>query len=293
MEKTLATTVISRPAVMDYLEVLKPLPSLLLTFIALAAAVAAGLELASPHLWLILAAVLVASSGANGLTNYLDRDLDARMKRTGHRALAARRIDPPEKALPLIGLLIGAGLLLSWTLGFFVFMADLLGTFVAGTWRKKVTCVYPQGVIASCAPVLMGWFGAGGQFSLDLLLVCLMVALWLPLHVWSLVITHRDDYLGAGLTYFPISYPVRGAVKVLLAFALALYASSMALYFVGDFGRLYLVIANLMGFLMLLSTTRLALSRAAADAWRLYRMSAFPYLAVVFLAMAVDRWLGP
>ncbi len=274
-----------------YIEVLKPLPTLLLTFIGLCAAVVAGRGAVTWRLVPVLLAICLAAAGANGLTNYLDRNVDARMVRTCRRALASKRIYPPERALPLIIGCIAAGLALSWGLHPYVFAADVAGTLVAATWRKKVTCVYPQGVIASCAPLLMGWFAVKPAVSWEVLLLCVLIAAWLPLHVWSLIISNREDYLQAGLTYFPISFEVRESVKVLLLFSIALYAASMALYFVGGFDWLYLAVANLLGILMVYASTRLVISGAAADAWRLYKLSSFPYLGLIFVAMCLDIWL--
>ena len=54
--------------------------------------------------------------------------------------------------------LTAAGLVMAWYLHPYAFLADLVGTAAAVIYRKKVTCVFPQGMIASCAPVLMGWF---------------------------------------------------------------------------------------------------------------------------------------
>jgi len=275
----------------SYIQVLKPLPSSLLAYIGAGAAVIAGGGQITPRLGLVLAAVLTASAGANGLTNYLDRDIDARMQRTCWRALPSKIIYPPEKALPLIIGLIIAGLALAWRLHPYVFLADACGTLVAATWRKKLTCVFPQGVLASCAPVLMGWLAVKQSLSLELWLICLLIAAWLPLHVWSVNIAHRDDYRRAGLNYFPINLEVKDAVKVLLAFALALYAVSISLYFVGNFGWLYLALANILGIGMVVATARLVSSRAAGDAWRLFRLSSFPYLGLIFLAMCLDIWL--
>jgi protoheme IX farnesyltransferase len=278
-------------AVANYLGVLKPLPTVLLAFIGVAAAVIAGEGQLSLRLLMVLAAVLTASAGANGLTNFLDRDIDARMERTNCRALPSGAISPPVKVLPLIIGLIAVGLVLAWLLHPYVFIADAAGTLVAATWRKKVTCVYPQGVLASCAPVLMGWLEVNRTLSWELLLLCILIAAWLPLHVWSVNITYRDDYRRAGLNYFPINLEVKDSVKVLLAFSLLLYGASIALYFVGDFGWLYLSLANLLGVFMVLATSRLVFSHQAKDAWRLYRLSAFPYLGVLFLAMCLDIWL--
>jgi heme o synthase len=276
----------------NYLEVLKPLPSALLVFIGLGVAVIAGGGRLSPRLALVVTAVLIASAGANGLTNYLDRDIDARMRRTCLRVLPSRAIYPPGKVLPLVLGLIAIGLGLAWYLNPYVFLADISGTLVAATWRKKVTCVYPQGVLASCAPVLMGWLAINRSLSWELLCLCLLIAAWLPLHVWSVNIAHRDDYRQAGLNYFPVNLEVKDSVKVLLVFALVLYAISIAIYFVGDFGWLYLVLANILGIVMVGATIRLVFSRVAGDAWRLYRLSSFPYLGAIFLVMCLDIWLS-
>jgi len=277
-------------SVSNYIEVTKPLPSLLLAFIGLAAAIIAGEGQLSFRLLLVLAAILIASAGANGLTNYLDRDIDARMERTRCRALAAGNINPPEKVLPWIIGLIVVGLALAWLLNPLVFIADLVGTLVAATWRKKITCVYPQGVIASCAPVFMGWLAVTPGLNWVLLLLCVLIAAWLPLHVWSVNIAHREDYLQAGLKYFPIGLEVKDSVKILLGFSLVLYAASITLYFVGGFSWLYLVLSNVLGIAMVLAGIRLVLSHNAGDAWKLYRLSSFPYLGLLFLVICLDIW---
>jgi protoheme IX farnesyltransferase len=115
-----------------------------------------------------------------------------------------------------------------------------------------------------------------------------LIAAWLPLHVWSLIIVNREDYLQAGLDYFPISFEVKGAVKILMIFSLVLYAASIALYFIGSFAWLYLALANVLGIVMIYASSRLVISNATKDAWRLYRLSAFPYLGLIFLVMCLD-----
>lgn len=275
----------------DYIGILKPLPSILLAFIGLCAAIIAGDGELDPRLFQIAITILIAAAGANSLTNYLDRDIDARMRRTKNRALPSGRVYPPQKVLPLLIGLIVTGLALAWWLHPLVFVADLAGTLTAATWRKKVTCVYPQGVIASSAPVLMGWFAIKPALDWEILLLCVMIAVWLPLHVWSVIIAHREDYLQAGLNFFPVSYAVKKSVRVLLVFSLLLYAVSIALYFVGGFAWLYLVVANLLGIMIIYASIRLVRSNVAGDGWRLYRLSAFPYLGVIFAAMCLDIWL--
>ena len=276
--------------VKNYIEVLKPRQSSLLTFIGVCAAIVAGDGHLPLRLLLIALTILIASAGANGLTNYLDRNVDARMQRTRNRALPSKRIDPLEKVLPLITGLIIMGLILAWYLHWLCFLFDIIGILAAALWRKRATCVFPQGVIAGCAPVLMGWFAIEPAFSGEILLLCLIISVWLPLHVWSVMIANREDYISAGLTYFPMSWEVKDAVKVLLVFSLALYAASVGLYFVGNLAWLYLIAANLLGIVMVYATSRLVISSASQNAWRLYKLAASPYLGLIFLAMCADVW---
>jgi heme O synthase-like polyprenyltransferase len=105
------------------------------------------------------------------------------------------------------------------------------------------------------------------------------------------MIANRKDYRQAGITYFPLSWEEKDAVKVLLGLSILLYGSSIALYFFGDFGLPYLVVANVLGILMVLATARLVTTGASQDAWRVYKLSAFPYLGIIFLAMALSRFL--
>ncbi len=276
----------------NYIEVLKPRQSGLLAFIGVCAAIIAGNGHPPLNLLLLaLIAILLASAGANGLTNYLDRDVDARMQRTKNRVLPSRRIEPAKKVLPLtIGLVI-IGLALAWMLHPFSFLAGLIGTTAAVVWRKRWTCVFPQGMVAASAPVLMGWLAIDPTFSWEILLLGILIGVWLPLHVWSIMIANRGDYLSAGLGYFPMSWEAKDAVKVLLAFCLVLYAASLSLYFIGGFAWLYLIVANLLGIMMVYAVSRLVVSSASQDAWKLYKLSAFPYLGLMFVTMCLDIWL--
>jgi protoheme IX farnesyltransferase len=272
-----------------YIEVLKPRESSLLTLIGVCTAViAAGGQPSLNRLLFILITILLASAGVNGLTNYLDRHIDAKMQRTRHRALPSKRIYPAEKVLPLtIGLTI-IGLALAWQLHPFSFLAGLVGTIAALTWRKRWTCVFPQGMLASCAPVLMGWFAIEQNFSWQLLLLCLLIAIWLPLHLWSVMTAYREDYLGAGINYFPISQKAKNVAKVLLVCSVLLYAASIFAYFVGNFTWFFLVLANLLGLVLVYTSLRLVFSTTSHYSWKLYKLSAFPYLGLIFLAMCLD-----
>ncbi|MFC1993767.1 protoheme IX farnesyltransferase [Chloroflexota bacterium] len=275
----------------DYIRVLKPRETALLIYIGICSAIIAGQgSVPLDVLFLALAAIGTGSSGANGLTNYLDRKLDAKMERTKQRVLPTMRIAPSEKALLWSIALIIVGLIMAWFLHPLCFLFGLVGTVAASVWRKRVMCVI-QGGFAGCAPVLIGYVAANHRLDLPILFLCLLIIVWIPLHVWSVMVASRDDYLQAGIVYFPITWKVSDSIKILLGLSVLLYAASIALWAIGDFGWLYFAIANIMGIIMIIANWLLLRSGLSRDAWKVYKLSSFPYLGVIFMVLCLDFWV--
>lgn len=271
---------------------MKPRETSLLAFIGFCAAVvAAGGLPATDRLLLTLAAITLGSGGVNGLTNYIDREVDSRMQRTRRRCLASKRIRPPENALLFCLTLTAGALGLAWVLNPLCFISGLVGAVAAVVCRKTVLCPF-LGSISGCAPVLIAWFAFNPRLELPLLLLCLMIWIWIPLHVWSVMLANREDYISGGVRYFPLSRGFRQAVPVLVMLSLPLLAASLALYFAdSNLGVLYFSLAIVLGVLMVGASARLVTSTATRDAWKVYKLSAFPYLGIIFLAMCIDSWL--
>jgi len=284
----------SRPlgeVVLSYVDVLKPRETSLITFIGALAAMVAGGGFPPFDRWILATiAILLGSGGTNGLTNYLDRNFDALMVRTRHRALPSKRVYPPEKVLPLtIGMVVVA-LALAWWLHPWAALGGLVGV-VAAMIARGTTSSHFLGGVSSVSPVLVGWLAIDPHFSPALLLLCLLVFIWVPLHVWSVILAWREDHLNAGLRVFPATWEQRDAVKVLFALSIALYGVSLALYFWGEFGAVYLVVANILGVAIVFASYRLWRSKVIWDAWLVYKLSAYPYLGLTFLALALDMWI--
>ena len=283
--------------ILDYINVLKPKETSLLVFIgacsAIVAAAAAGSAFPVNTFILTVIAITCGSAGANGLTNYLDRDVDAKMARTCGRALPAGRIKPSWKALPLITILILAGLVLAWLLSPLCFAIGLTGMLASGILRKTVSCTY-FGIIAGSSPVLIGWYAVSQQpviGVMPVLFFCLIAA-WTPLHVWTLMLANRSDYENAGLHYFPLSQPDKNVIQLLAMLSASLSAVSLLIYFLsGILHWLYMVVAVLLSLLIVYASIRLLLAPTSRNAWMVYKLSAFPYLGIIFAVMAVDAWL--
>lgn len=273
-----------------YFEVLKPRETTLLTAIGAGSAVVAvgGHPPLARLLWVVLA-VAIGSAGCNGLTNYLDRELDGSMQRTRHRALPSHHIQPAEKVLPVtIGLVVVA-LALAWWLHPYAFVAGVIGTLAAVIGRKTAF-THLLGGLSGSAPVVIGWL-ALAPASWELLILCVLIMSWVPIHVWSLMLAYRNDYLGAGVRIFPVTWKMSDAVKVLLALSTVLFAASLALYFVAQLRWIYLITAIILGLAMVFANGWLLKHLASKNAWRVYKLSAYPYLGFIFLAMSLDLWL--
>ena len=278
-------------SIWNYIDVLKPRETILLTFIGLCAAIVAAKG--DPAGWTflgVLIAVLLGSGGCNGLTNYLDRNIDELMGRTCKRPLPSQRIYPPQKMLPLaIGLVIVA-LVLAWILHPLCFAFGLSGSVASVVYRKRAMCVF-QGMVAGCAPVLIGYLALSPHLNLTILFMCLLIIIWIPLHVWSVMIARRDEYDAANIAYFPLTMKPDNAIKLLFFLSILLYISSLLLWHVTDFGWFFFTIANITGIIMVIASIRLLRKKASKDSWKLYKISSFPYLGLIFLAMCLNFWL--
>lgn len=280
----------------DYIEVIKPKETSLLLFIGLcsfliAAKITAGVS--TDDFLLAILAILFGSAGANGLTNYLDREVDARMKRTCKRPLPDKRINPPEKAIPLIILLILSGLISAYILSPLCFFIGLIGVIASSVFRKTVSCTF-LGIIAGSSPVLIGWYAITKHPTIEILpvLFFLMIALWTPIHVWTLMIANRSDYENAGLRYFPLSCKDSTVIKILVVLSIALAALTLSVYFsTHKFHWLYFIVSIILNIILITASIRLWLNPVNKNAWIIYKLSAFPYLGVIFAVMTLDIWI--
>lgn len=280
-----------QPQYFNYILVLKPRETILLAFIGICTALFASMgHMDTGRLILVSIALLLGSAGCNGLTNYLDREVDAKMARTSNRVLPQGLINPPEKALTLIIGLIIIGLVISWILNPICFIFGLVGVVASSIWRKTISCTF-LGIIAGCIPLLIGWFAVNSLFDIRLLLICLIVAFWIPVHVWNVMLSKKQEYYAAGLYYFPLKTNEKLVKAILLILTILIYVTSLMLYFFGGLHLLYLVVMSIMGIALLIAVMLTLFKKDKDYSWKVYKISSFPYLGAMFLVMVIDSLL--
>ncbi|HEX5758087.1 MAG TPA: heme o synthase [Thermoanaerobaculia bacterium] len=246
--------------------------------------------------WLLLVHTLVGtglvSAGASALNHVLEREVDARMRRTAERPLPAGRLDPD------LALFFGVGLALAGLLELALavnLLTALLGAFAlagyvfAYTPLKRVSSLNTVvGAVPGAVPPLMGW--AAVRDGLDPAAWALfgILFLWQMPHFLAIAWLCRDDYARAGLPMLTVRDPegTRTARQVLL-YGAALVPVSLLPAAQGLLGAPYFAGALALGLAYLGFGVEFARRRSTPAARRLM-LASILYLPALLAAMLVD-----
>lgn len=282
-----------------YIELTKPRSVILLVFTALVTMMAA-VKIYGPvslsHYLIALASVTLACSGANAISCYVDRDLDASMERTRHRPIPQGRINPPINALLWGTGLFLVALFLAWLLNplsqlcLWGGMIGYVGVYSLWLKRRSSWNIILGG-FSGGLPALFGWTAVSGQMDLFPLLISALVVLWIPNHIWSLAIFYSDDYRKVKVPMLPVVSESRKALNCLLSTVILMFILSILIYFIGSMSYWYLGTALVTGLAMLTLSSYVYLKPGPKSAWLLFKFSS-PYLAIILLSLMTDVYLG-
>ena len=216
----------------DYLELTKPRIVVLELIVAgLAACVAARHSL---DLWTVfhaLAATALVAASASIANQWLERGIDARMRRTANRPLPAGRVSSIEAiVLSVAALVIGA----TWLALRVNALTALLGL---ASWILYVVVYTPLktrsplnttvGAVAGAIPILMGWTATGAPLTLAAWSLAGVLFLWQFPHFMAIAWLYRRDYAAAGHRMLTVVDPsgVRAGVQAITGAALLIPVS--------------------------------------------------------------------
>ena len=273
--------------ILGYVELTKPRLMLLLFFTALVEGLTLHLRQPSlSRLLLLLLSVLLTVAGTNALTCYLDRDIDAVMRRTRHRPLPRGAVGERDALYFGVALLL-SGLATTLLLNLYVTFWGVLGSVLVLIYNWKLKRATPWNVLIAspggAAPVLGAYSAITGQLlSLQSLLLALLIIFWTPVHIWSLAIFHRGDYRRAGVPMLPAVDRGRRTERLIVIFAL-LYLLDAFLLFLTSTTLASVAILALLSYPLLRLCFKAYRSSTPALQLRLFRLTNV-HLAGVFLA---------
>ena len=244
----------------------------------------------------ILGTGLVAASAAT-LNQYLERTVDATMRRTSRRPLPSGQVAPGE------ALFLGVALLLCGTIYLFVFLnatTALIGLLTLSSYlflytplkRKTRFCTF-VGAIPGAAPVLMGWSAARNDLSLEAWALFAILFLWQFPHFYAIGWLYREDYARAGMLMLPAIDDEDGKTtfrRILITTQLLILAT-FTLALIAPTGRLYFVLAIILGLFFYYYAQKASLSRSRLAAKTLLHASVI-YLPLLYLAVVLDKLLA-
>jgi heme o synthase len=284
----------ARSAAPDYVELTKPRITLMVGVTALV-----GFVMASPgavSLSRLLAALVgtgLVAAGASVLNMVLERDVDARMRRTRTRPLPAGRLRPTE-ALAFGLLLTAVGLAeLLWlsgpTAALVAFVTWTSYVLVYTPLKRKTSLATLVGAVPGALPPVIGWAAARGQVEPGAVVLFTILFLWQVPHFLAIAWIYRDDYAEGGLPMLPV-LDVDGRLtgRQTVVHSLALLLVSLAPVAAGMAGTVYLVGALLLDVALTVMAVRFAVHRSLKTARGLFFMS-LVYLAGLSALLVAAR----
>ena len=276
-----------------YFEVTKPKIWILLAFTAFGGfVVASGKEMSWITGIVMLLAVILGSAGANTLTNYIDRDIDAVMNRTKLRPLPTHRISPASRAL-IFGLVLSVfSLLLAVSLNPLSFIFMFLGIFdnviiYSRIMKRRSPLNIIMGGFSGGMPVLIGYVAVTNEVTIFSLLLAAIVVIWTPTHIWSLALHSKEDYAKVNVPMLPVVVKEKTAVRIIAIASILMVVFSLVIPRYYSLGSTYFISAAILGVAMLVLNLWLFLKPTKEVSWIVFKASS-PYLGLIFAALILD-----
>jgi protoheme IX farnesyltransferase len=118
-----------------------------------------------------------------------------------------------------------------------------------------------------------------------------IIFVWTPVHFWALAILIKDDYAIAKVPMLPVLRGEQATAVQIGFYAIVTVVVTFMPSVMREVGWLYLVSAAALNWLLLAKSYQLWREPVRARASSLFHYSML-YLALLFLAMAVDRVVG-
>lgn len=240
----------------------------------------------------LLGTALVAG-GAAALNQLLEREHDAKMKRTAGRPLPSGRLQPTTvliygaacSAAGLLWLALAVNLLTS-----FLGAVTLVLYLFVYTPLKRVTWLNTAiGAVPGALPPLMGWTAARGEMSAEGWVLFAILCFWQLPHFLAIAWIYRDEYAKAGFVMLPV-VDAEGfrTGRQAVSHALGLLPISLFPFLLHLSGPIYLAGALVLGLGYLGCAVRFS-RRLTLPSARLLFYASIVYLPLLLIVMVLDK----
>lgn len=241
---------------------------------------------------LCIFSIAVVVGAANALNCFLEREIDARMRRTRDRPLPAGRIDPfvalglgvaaPAFAIPV--LVLSANRLSA----LLALAALLVYVLVYTPMKQRSTLALFVGAVPGALPPLIGWTSVTGRLDAGGLGLFALLFCWQLPHFLAISLYLREDYARGGLRVFSLVHGERATRLWSFLFSALLVPVSLALLPLHVAGTAYGVTAAVLGAGLVVFAAA-GLGKEGGRWARSFFLSTLVYLTALFVALFLAR----
>ena len=283
-----------REKIAAYLELTKPRIAFLLVLTS-----AAGFYLGSEKgfnfavFFNAMIGITLLAFGVATLNQVWEVKTDALMPRTAMRPLVVGKITSKEALIfGLLQCLVAEIYLtflvnpLTAILGLIVIVGYVLLYTPLKTRTSASTAI---GAFPGALPPLMGWTAASNEITLGAWILFAMLFLWQFPHFLAIAWMYREQYAKAGILMLPVVEPEgKITARQIVIFTVLLLPVSLAPFFIGLAGWIYLIGAAVLGVWFLSASISAARAKTNEKARKLLLVSVI-YLPLVYLLMVLNK----
>lgn len=237
--------------------------------------------------------ILLLAFGVATLNQYVERDIDALMDRTAKRPIPTQRITPNEALI--FGILQCA---VSEIYLYFLVnpLTAILGltvivgyVFLYTPLKTRTSASTAIGAIPGAMPPLMGWTAAANEITIGAWALFALLFLWQFPHFLAIAWMYKEQYAKAGIKMLPVvERDGRITARQIVLFAIMMVPVSLAPFFLGFAGLVYLIGATILGIWFLFESVQTARAKTVERARRLLMVSVM-YLPLIFGLLVADH----
>lgn len=237
--------------------------------------------------------ITLLAFGVATLNQYIERNIDGLMDRTAKRPLPSGKLTSTE-ALVFGTVLCAVSEIylfflvnpLTAVLGLTVIVGYVLLYTPLKTRTSASTAI---GALPGAMPPLMGWTAAANDITLGAWALFVLLFLWQFPHFLAIAVMYKEQYAKAGILMLPVvEKDGRITARQIVLFTVMLLPVSLAPFFLGISGWIYLVGAVVLGMWFLASSISAARAKTPEKARKLLLASVL-YLPAIFALMVIDN----
>ncbi len=284
------------PNMYDYFELMKPRVMSLVVFTTISGMYLAPSQIHPVLSFFSILAIALGAGSAGAINQWIDKDIDKLMERTKKRPIPSGRVDSAEAltfslVVSLISIII-LGLSSNWFAACLLFFTIFFYSVIYSIILKRIT---PQNIViggaAGALPPVIGWVAMTGSITFFPIILFTLIFLWTPPHFWALALVKSEDYKIAGIPMMPNVVGKSSTKNQILLYSTLVLICSIAPFFLGYVGYIYLVSAMFMSSIFLIFSFALIMLPEKKLEMPLFGYSIF-YLFGIFIFLMVDKYIN-